>query len=300
MKHLYIIGNGFDIHIGMATKYSDFRKWLENNYPFIYENMYATYDMDGEWWNDFEAQLGKLDIKKYVEKFSPPIKTFNEVIADIEQRKVFENKDNMPINLYGDAPCSRRLKGMLDVLQYCFEKWIENCQSSIFTPQYIHIEKEDSFFINFNYTDVLECLYEIPEESVLHIHGRASKGEHLIYGHSYRFCGNLVTYDEQQVDFELGLYYKNPYDYIYKYNDLKEILVDVKYVHIYGFSFSEIDEDYIDWICKNVPFDSKWEVSWFTDTDKKRIEKFLMNHKWLKDRLNIIRLEDLNKNQIGV
>ena len=72
--------------------------------------------------------------------------------------------------------------------------------------------------------------------------------------------------------------------------------MDVKYVHIYGFSFSEIDEDYIDWICKNVPFDSKWEVSWFTDTDKKRIENFLMNHKWLKDRLNIIRLEDLNKN----
>ena len=65
MKHLYIIGNGFDIYTGLATKYSDFRKWLENSYPFIYENMYATYDMDGDWWNDFEAQLGKLDIKKY-------------------------------------------------------------------------------------------------------------------------------------------------------------------------------------------------------------------------------------------
>lgn len=295
MKHLYIIGNGFDIHTGLATKYSDFCKWLENNYPFIYENMYATYGMDGEWWNDFEAQLGKLDIKKYVEKFSPPVKTVDEVMAKIEQRNALEKKYNMPISMLGDAPCSRRLRGMLDVLQYCFEKWIENCQSSIFTPQYIHIEKEDSFFINFNYTDVLECLYEIPEESVLHIHGRASKGEHLIYGHSDRFCGNLVTYDEQQVDFELGLYYKNPYEYIYKHLELTDVLKDIEYIHVYGFSFSEIDEDYIDWIYKNVPLDSKWEVSWFTVTDQKRIDKFVLNYIGLKDRLNLIRLEDINE-----
>ena len=25
MKHLYIIGNGFDIHTGLATRYADFR-----------------------------------------------------------------------------------------------------------------------------------------------------------------------------------------------------------------------------------------------------------------------------------
>ena len=295
MKHLYIIGNGFDIYTGLATKYSDFRKWLENNYPFIYENMYATYDMDGEWWNDFEAQLGKLDIKKYVKKFSPPIKTIDGVMAEIERRKVFEGKNNMPINLRGDAPCSRRLRGILDVLQYCFEKWIESCQSYVTNPQYIHIEKDDSFFISFNYTDILESLYEIPEERVLHIHGRSSKHERLIYGHCHQFCGNLVTYDEQQVDFELGLYYKNPYDYIYKYNALKEILADVEYVHIYGFSFSEIDEDYVDWIYKNVPINSEWEVSWFTDTDKKRIDNFVINYMGLKKRLHIIRLEDINK-----
>ena len=71
MKHLYIIGNGFDIHTGLRTRYVDFRLWLENNYPSIFENMQATYDMDVEWWNDFEVQLGKLDIKKYIKKFTP-------------------------------------------------------------------------------------------------------------------------------------------------------------------------------------------------------------------------------------
>lgn len=68
MKHLYIIGNGFDIHTGLATRYADFQLWLENNYPFIYENMQVVYDIDAEWWNDFEVQLGNLDINKFVSK----------------------------------------------------------------------------------------------------------------------------------------------------------------------------------------------------------------------------------------
>ena len=91
MKHLYIIGNGFDIYAGLATRYSDFRRWLENNNPFIYESMQAVYDIDTEWWNDFEEQLGLLDIKKYVKKFTPPNKPIAEIRAEIEQRKKIEN-----------------------------------------------------------------------------------------------------------------------------------------------------------------------------------------------------------------
>ena len=194
-----------------------------------------------------------------------------------------------------DAPCSRRLRGMLDVLQYCFEKWVKDCQSFIRNPQYIHIEKENSYFINFNYTDILELLYEIPEERVLHIHGRSSKHEQLIYGHNQQFFGNSVSYDEQIAHIELGKYHKNPYEHIYKHIELTEILKNIESVHIYGFSFSEIDESYINWIFNHTPGNSKWEVSWFTDTDQKRIDKFVLNHWGLKDRLNIIRLDDINE-----
>ena len=47
MKHIYIIGNGFDIFTGLHTSYDNFRNWLENNYPFIFENMSAAYEMEG-------------------------------------------------------------------------------------------------------------------------------------------------------------------------------------------------------------------------------------------------------------
>lgn len=295
MKHLYIIGNGFDIHTGLATRYADFRLWLENNYPFIYENMQAVYDIDAEWWNDFEVQLGNLDINKFVSKFTPPAKPVDEIIAEAKRKKEFEERYNIPPSLHFDSYCAKRLKGLLDVLQFCFEKWVDNCQRLITDPKYIHIEKEDSFFINFNYTDVLEMLYKIPEERVLHIHGRSSKHERLIYGHNKFLLGSSTSDDKEQVSFELNKYHKNPYELIFKHQELQKILKDVEYVHIYGFSFSAVDEDYMDWFFNNVSATSQWEVSWFSNEDKNRIDKFILDHWNLKDRLKTIKLEEISQ-----
>lgn len=284
MKHLYVIGNGFDIYTGLKTRFAYFRRWLELKYPFIYENMQATYDMDVEWWNDFEVQLGKLDVKAYIKKFTPIEKPIDEIIKEIEERKAFEQKYNLQPNSYQESPPANRLSGLLDILQYCFEKWVESCQKMFNDPKYIKLEKEDSFFINCNYTDVLQWSYEIPEKSVLHIHGRASTHERLIFGHNTTLVGYAVNESEQKVCFELGKYEKNPYEYIFKHNNLPNILKDVDFVHVYGFSFSPVDENYIDWIYNNTPKASQWEASWFSDIDKQRIDSFILNHWTLRDR----------------
>ena len=292
VKHLYIIGNGFDIFTGLKTRYVDFRWWLEHNYPFIYENMQVTYDMDVEWWNDFEVQLGKLDIQAYVRKFTPPEKPIEEILKTIEERKVFEKKYNLPPDLHHESHCAKRLRGLLDVLQYCFEKWVENNQKMITNPKYVYLEKDDSFFINFNYTDVLQWLYKIPEEQVLHIHGRASKHERLIFGHS-SFLRGSGSIDEEQVCYELSRYEKNPYEYINRHGELSDILKDVEQVHIYGFSFFPVDEDYVDWIYLHAPKESQWEMSWYSDIDTERIGRFVLHHWELKNRWKLIKLEDI-------
>lgn len=128
MKHLYIIGNGFDLFTGLKSGYSDFKCWLENKYPTVYENMRNAYDMNGEWWNDFEVQLGKLDIKAYVGKFTPPEKTEEELLRELEERMNSKKKHDLLPNFQVDTPCANRLRGLLDILQYCFEKWVEDFQ----------------------------------------------------------------------------------------------------------------------------------------------------------------------------
>lgn len=294
MKHLYVIGNGFDIYTGLKTSYTDFQKWLKYYYAFIYEAMTEAYDIKGEWWCDFEMQLGKLDIKKYVEKFRPPEMTWEQIMEKIEERKKFEKKYNVPPSLHTESECAHRLEGLLDVLQYCFEKWVSDVQRTFVDSKYLPIEKDDAFFINFNYTNVLEWLYRIPEEKVLHIHGCAAKREHLIFGHNQMMLSrNEVGNDAEKVGETLNRYHKNPYEYIFKHDDLPEILKDVEYVNVYGLSFSPVDEDYIDWICHNTPNAKEWEISWYSDEDMKRIEKFVLDHYYLRDKVKRVRLEEL-------
>ena len=62
-KHLYIIGNGFDIHHGINSSYRNFRDWMYENEPTIINDVEETYGCcDDEWWADFENQLGTLDV----------------------------------------------------------------------------------------------------------------------------------------------------------------------------------------------------------------------------------------------
>ena len=298
MKHLYIIGNGFDIFTGLRTRYVDFRYWLQYTYPFIYENMNAAYEMEGEWWHNFEIQLGKLDVKQYVKKFAPPEKTVEEIQKEIEEKRAFIEKYNIPPDLHRGSPCANRLRGLLDVLQYCFKRWIEDSTSVINNPKYTHIERNDSFFINFNYTDVLQWLYGIKDEQILYIHGRASKHEHLVFGHNSHHLGGMMGFDEEQTLFELDKYEKNPFVYISKHDELPIVLSDVENVHVYGFSISEVDEDYLDWIEKHTPQDCKWEFSWYSEEDIERIERFVLDHWTLKDRYSLMQLQELSSEEI--
>lgn len=293
IKHLYIIGNGFDLFTGLKSGYSDFKCWLENNYPTVYENMQNAYDMDGEWWNDFEVQLGKLDVKTYINKFTPSEKTEAELLRELEERKSSKEKYDLLQHFQVATPCANRLRGLLDILQYCFEKWVEDCQRSIPIKGMLPIEKENSVFINLNYTDVLQQLYKIPEEQVLHIHGRASKHERLVFGHNTHLYEGGYS-DEDKTRFELACFEKNPYEHIYKHIELYDDLKDVEHVHVYGFSFSEVDEDYVDWIYNHVPVDSHWEISWHTSKDLKRIASFIEEYSGLNERIKLVRLNHIS------
>lgn len=70
-KHLYIIGNGFDIHHSINSSYSNYRNWLEENEPDIYSQLCDLYgvstdeDEAHEWWSDFENMLSEIDLYDY-------------------------------------------------------------------------------------------------------------------------------------------------------------------------------------------------------------------------------------------
>jgi len=292
-KHLYIIGNGFDIFTGLKTGYSDFRRWLENNYIIVYEALTSTYGADGEWWNDFENQLGYLNIFQYASDYpsiKKPLSSISKKVFDKEEP--LERGDVTP-HLNQESPCAQRLEGLLDMLHYCFEKWVQEEQRCIRIRKYTYIEKKNSFFINFNYTDTLERIYNISEENILHIHGRAANNERLIFGHNAPILSyDAKNIDEQKVVDVLYRYIKNPYEYIYKYN-LHERIQNVEYIHILGFSFSDIDTPYLEWIDSHTSKHCEWEASWYSEEDKRRINTFLLENSQLKSRLHLIQIKEV-------
>lgn len=101
---------------------------------------------------------------------------------------------------------------------------------------------------------------------------------------------NGPNHDIERTCFELSIYEKNPYEHIYKHDKLHEIISDIKEIHVYGLSISPVDEDYLDWIEQHTPQDCKWEFSWYTDKDKERIDKFVLDHWIIKNRYSIMQL----------
>lgn len=287
MMHLYIIGNGFDIFTGFKTSYQDFRRWLQCHYAFVYEAFESVYGFQNiEWWNDFEVSLGKLNIKQYVLKYTPPEKPWNEMIKEIrEYHEKHRNDPNMPPSLYQKYPCADRLIGLFDILNYCMKKWI-NSMTSIIDPKYVNIEKEYSIFLNFNYTKTLELLYNIPKEQILHIHGDAYRSEKLVFGHNSYTGGVYYPYDGEKVAEVLERYHKNPYEHIFKHEDFFSEIKGVQKIHVWGLSLSPVDIEYLEWISREVYNDVKWEFSWYTEEDKRRIYLFVLKNS-LRDRYSL-------------
>lgn len=293
MKHLYIIGNGFDIFTGLKTSYRDFKVWLKDNYAFVYEALDSVYgENSDEWWGNFEVSLGKLDITQYVKKFFPPEKPIKQILEEIEEkRKQKKNTLNIPPSFSSESPCAKRLSGLFDILHYCLKKWILSMKS-IRDVKYIHLEKDDSLFLSFNYTRTLEWLYGISKDKILHIHGDAYDDVKLIFGHNSSHVGYNYPNDGDKVCSVLDRYHKNPYEYIFKHDDFFDKIKDVDFVHIYGLSFSPVDLDYIDCVYKLVT-NANWEISWYSENDKKRIDSFVLSHWGIKDKLRLIRLDSI-------
>lgn len=298
MKHLYIIGNGFDIFTGLKTRYIDFRWWLENNYAFVYEEFVKTYDLkddklEEEWWNNFESMIGELNIEQYVSENTQKYSSTDKLTKNIRyKRQLEENRKNVH-NIHFSTPCSSRLKGLFGVLEYCLSQWVLSAMKCIEGPHYTILERENSLFLNFNYTDTLESIYEIPPDRVIHIHGSVKKNEHLIFGHNHhRYEREKCGYDGNKVAGVINQYEKNPHINIS--NDFLNSIKHVEQIHIYGFSFSDVDIPYLERIIEVTDTNCNWEISWFSDDDNDRIKWFILEHPILMGHYKKIQLKEVS------
>lgn len=125
-------------------------------------------DNDYLLWMDFEKALGKYDI-------------------DVAQSWSFQNL--YVVECFNSETKILSTDGFInvqldDIVNDIFSQWVS--QIPLALQRNVDLDSNALYF-SFNYTDTLERLYSLSEQNILHIHGRASKGEHLVVGHN-NYC----------------------------------------------------------------------------------------------------------------
>lgn len=273
---IVIIGNGFDRHHDLKSSYWHYKEWLKTNHPELLQKLERYIDVDGEWWNEFERNLAGFDIQKLIE----------------ECPRLYSPRDPRfpPSPSY---PANRFFNELRKEITDSFVQWvntlsIKDVRKKVDLP-------EATLYISFNYTDTLEQIYGVPKDRILYIHGNALRGDKLIFGHSkshyeierdymrkyglreiesFYDTGPVISDEEYQLAFNISFLDKFPYTQIVGYSGI--LLPAVKSsneVVCFGFSFSEVDFQYLEWIAEQNP-NLTWKASWHTPEDKSGEETF--------------------------
>ena len=280
IKNLFLIGNGFDLSHKMHTSYLQFRDWLmeefslsENESSYYLTDPQSTIDGDeiipdlnlakfllycineasdgesDENWANFESTLGKIGWEDFFDQ-----------VGDVKDE---DGDTNYCKTLYLREDFSQILNSYSTGFPKLFSQWINtiNYPDDISTNNFLSQEIQDSsFFITFNYTKTLEDIYKISEDQIFHIHG----GD-IIIGH-----GEKNKYDPNDCDFgmegigEIDEFLRKPTQKIIKQNAnvFKQLKANFSITNIYswGFSFSDVDQCYIQEICKCLDTE---KITWY-------------------------------------
>lgn len=275
-ERIVIIGNGFDRHHRCQSSYAHYKDWLENNNPSLLSELENYINVGGEWWNEFERNLAEFDIRKVIEEC--PREDFT---LDPRALPPF-------VGVVSGFFC-----GLRDRIAESFVEWVKTL--SVEPLNGVIDLPEASLYLSFNYTDTLERIYGIPEERILYIHGKASRGDKLVFGHNKspfeierdhmrkyglkeieRFydTANVITEEEYQLALRISFLDKSPYTQIVAFSEILTPAIKAsKEIISYGLSFSEVDSQYLEWIADQNP-GMTWKVGWHTEDDKAREESF--------------------------
>lgn len=267
---LYVIGNGFDLHHNIPSRYSDFQNYLNaNHHAYLagqIETFYPSIVNSPKYeWGDLEIALGKIDFKT----------TYNECNFGIET-----DYDHMmqTAAILEDNP-QQMLEDALNELHTRFEEWVNSIDISSEKDNTLYQFNANGIFLNFNYTETLEELYRVPQSSITYIHGRRGGNRELILGHCVEinpakaFLEDNAIYEDEGYKGIIEVanaQRKNVHEIIASNKEFWKAIKNVNRVIIYGHSLSKVDLPYFQMIFHSITENAEWHFGYHSDKDKRR------------------------------
>lgn len=272
-QRLYIIGNGFDLHHGLETRYSDFGEYLEQTDSKLYHRIQELFHND-ELWSDFEATLAELDYDSLMEdagEFLTSIaaEDWNEGDNHGYQEEIHDNVQLITVNLMKS-----------------FARWINQIDfPNKVGDKKLTIEPE-SLFVTFNYTNTLERYYSVLPNRILYIHGKSDGVDSaLVLGHGRNLTelgirkpsdgdSNEEDFRIQEGDALINAYFKNTQkdtrQVIRRSESFLTQLSSIREIYVLGHSMADVDMPYFEELVRRVSSRVNWVVSYHADEERVR------------------------------
>ena len=287
IKHLYIIGNGFDLYHGLPTSYGHFRDYViehDNELTELIDKYYLPKKLD--FWNDFEENLGNFDddlLREYCQNYL-------ENYGCDNWRDAFHHDYQYEL----DRIIDRITMGVRE----CFCNWLLQISFDGLEKKSIPIER-NAYYLTFNYTCTLEKIYDIPTQNILHIHGtfKCHDNDRIVYGHGghpYKVEKNIddprIAEGEEIIKDYFEKTKKPVKQIIHKYYKFfYKMITDVTNVTIVGQSMNEIDYPYFKRIGNSIKGRIDWTFYYHSTEDIYRCFRCLENRiKYKGDRLHFL------------
>lgn len=264
MKVTFLIGNGFDLRMGMNTRYKDmyesyinvvskdetiekFKSFLRKDQPNDYTN-----------WSDFEFAMG-MHAGKF-ENESQFIKCVRDFRSHLV--KYLESEEKRFIEFVSsheqfEVACSNLIS---DGLSNFYRGQTPNVISRIRTIEEKDISKYD--FITFNYTRVLDFMltqyqkhtHHLLGESPIHIHGRLDGDVVLGVDNRTQFASFDYSVTKKMERAFIKPLFNAEFD-VARVNRAKQIINKSEVICIYGMSLGITDKTWVDqllsWLLEN-------------------------------------------------
>lgn len=249
MSTLFIIGNGFDIWNRLPTSYKNFNKEYKHQLDEHIQYFDDFCDIDSEW-SSFEESLGSFNQ--------------NEFCDNAAMQPSLEELGDAPKLLYGyEDEIALKKEDLVNGITDAFRDWIRSIDVNS-AQKLIHFYLP-AFFVNFNYTATLQDVYKVPNNRILHIHGKV--GKEIIFGHgrnldstSNRHESDEPWFDEssREVAQILDIFHKPVTEILERNRETLEGYGDVENIVVIGHSVNEIDIPYFQCILNAYP-DANWQ-----------------------------------------
>ena len=194
MRLLLILGNGFDLNLGLPTSYRHFLKYYMDS--SIYDNsenvikLKSLINKDFDKWSGLEVALGEAssqfdDADNYIDALENIGQALSVYLSEVDRR--FEPSLDMVMKFFKDL---ENFEAYFDLKQqHSWNHYLESCHNELGKWEYD--------IMTFNYTSTLEKLIELASNS---LGGNMSSIKNIVHIHMTLKDGLLMgVNDESQI-----------------------------------------------------------------------------------------------------